>query len=81
MLACVALSAAYLAFYIHRTDICFQVTLQKRLLATWFVVVLASEVLHHLPGRRSRFARVPATVRRPAVFDRLPDAEVESVPA
>jgi len=76
--SCVALSAAYLAFYLHRTDVGFQLTLQKRLLAVWFAVVLMSEVLRRLTGRR-RAARVPAAVRRPRVFN--PDAEVESVPA
>jgi hypothetical protein len=63
--ACVALSAAYLAFYIHRTDVGFQLTLQKRLLACWFVVVFLSEVLHHLSGHRRRLPQAVAAAPRP----------------
>lgn len=51
--ACVALSAANMAFYIHRTDVAYQLTLQKRLIACWLVVVFASEALHQLSGRRA----------------------------
>ncbi|MBL8848589.1 MAG: hypothetical protein JNG89_02855 [Planctomycetaceae bacterium] len=76
--ACVALSAAYMAFYLHRTDVGFQITLQKRLLAVWFGVVLVSEVLRRLPGRK-RTARLAGPRRRPHVLDR--DVELESVPA
>ena len=72
--ACVALSAAHFAFYIHRTDVCFQLTLQKRLLACWFLIVLASEVLHVLAGRRGG-----RTDRRPVASGRSPGTASRNV--
>lgn len=72
----IALSAAYFAFYMHRTDIGFQLTLQKRLLACWFVVVFVSEVLHQLAGRR-RSPRAVALRSRARVGRVLPDLDAE----
>ena len=77
--ACVALSAAYLAFYIHRTDVCFQLTLQKRLIACWFLIAIASEVLRVLSGRR-RWAPRPAAARvRPVHWDDIRERDTEAV--
>ena len=75
---CVALSAAYLAFFLHRTDIGFQLTLQKRLLACWFIVVCVSEVLHQLNGRR-RLTRRTVIAGAPVTGRRLPASNAEVV--
>jgi hypothetical protein len=70
--ALIALGGSYWAFYIHRNDIGYQVILEKRVLLSWLIIVLACEVVHRL-GFRSRTASLPAAVEspRPTAVPRL----------
>jgi len=62
--ALVALGGSYWAFYIHRNDIGYQVILEKRVLLSWLIVVLTSEVVHRLGGR-STLTSAPPQVPMP----------------
>lgn len=50
--AAVAVGAAYWAFYIHRNDLGYELSLLKRVLLVWLAVVLVSEAAHRL-GRQA----------------------------
>lgn len=63
----VALAGAYWAFYIHRNDLGFELSLMKRVLLVWFLVVCVAEAVHRLGmayGRRAR-PSAPRGVVRP----------------
>lgn len=64
--ALIALGGSYWAFYIHRNDIGYQVILEKRVLLSWLIIVLACEVVHRL-GFRPMSVSASAAVRAPHV--------------
>jgi len=75
--ALMALGGSYWAFYIHRNDIGYQVILEKRVLLSWLIIVLACEVVHRLgfrnaavpaaaAARAPQISSVPRVQRRPA---------------
>jgi hypothetical protein len=66
--ALIALGGSYWAFYIHRNDVGFQVILEKRVLLSWLIIVLACEVVHRLGFRTAAVpAHAPAAVRSPHI--------------
>lgn len=67
-----ALFFAYWAFYIHRNDLLFQLTLERRVFFFWVFCALLSMVLYEV-GRYLGRAREPGS-RRP---ERAPDAVLD----
>jgi hypothetical protein len=68
----VALAAAYWAFYIHRNDLGYELSLLKRVLIVWGIVAIVSETIARSTGRR-QVQLEPAAAppdRPPARIDR-----------